>query len=722
VRLEYTISADARQLRTVLRGVEQEARSSSRRIGRETQAAMNGPGRAQATQARRFDESQSRAVARAQESLDRQRSRAVLSNIKAEERERIRADRAASSAAESLDKQRSRGLMQQFREQERAQAKANSMRARSAERIGHGAARSVMGGVGTVARIGGAALGLIGGFSAAGAIEDQFAIRRKASVLANQSEAPETKGAIAKEAMGVKGFTGEESLDFLTNFHEKSGDLGAARGALQDMAQLALATGTNFDELGSAAGSAFTVVRDQVKDPQERLRVLKEVMTAVAQQGSMGAIEMRNLVDGMSELGGATRSFVGGPARILKSMGGLAQMALQRGGAGSPEEAVTAVARFATDIPEHGKEFAKQGIGIYADKGHTQLRAPEQILADMLQKTGGDLGKMGELFGVRSQKVARGLSPLYGQAERENAALPAAQRRKKGEAGKEAVLAEFERFAGATRSEEELKAQAASRLADPDLQVKETMKQFNAAVGTELIPVLTRAIPKFAEAIPAIGRFTSSVAGLAEWLMDNPIKGVGAIIAASVAKDVAGAGLGSLISKLLVAAFAGEAASGAAAAGAGGLATGAGGAAAGVGLALGGAIAAAVAGTAAAGYEGYTLTQQSGGLAGVGAGIGGVLAGRGYAGGVDDYMNEQARSASGAPGKGGGTWAPGQARSDYGPHPAGPSMQAQVKELFGSSTKDLQSAAKDISAAAATLKANANTNGRDPRGAPIKPG
>jgi hypothetical protein len=538
VRLVYEISADDRQFRRILRGVEQEAKASNRRVGRDAQTSSAATARRASTSAANREEL---AAAKALE-------RARISAARNELRERERGERELNRAQMSLDRQRSAALASQFKQQEREQLRAQAVRERTIHNIRGGVARTLGGSVGHVAGLVGAGAAIAGGIGIAGALDSRLAISRKASMLANQSEEPGAKGAIAAEAQNVRGFTGEESLDFLTNFHEKSGDLGAARGALKDMAELALATGTNFDELGSAAGSAFTVVRDQVKDPQERLRVLKEVMTAVAQQGSMGAIEMRNLVDGMSELGGATRSFQGGPARILKSMGGLAQMALQRGGAGSPEEAVTAVARFATDIPEHAKEFQKQGIGIYTDASHTQLRAPEQILADMLTKTGGDLGKMGDLFGVRSQKVARGLSPLYTQAERENAALPASQRAAKGTAGKKAILAEFEKFAGATRSNEELAAQAGSRLEDPDLQIKEATKQFNAAVGEQLAPVAVEAAQNFSKFTPQVAEGTRALSMFVAFVASNPLAGIGSIVGAAIAKDIAGAGLSNIIS------------------------------------------------------------------------------------------------------------------------------------------------------------------------------
>lgn len=721
MRLVYEISANDAQLKRVLRGVEQEARASSRRISRDQKAAMQGPGRAEAAQARRYDASQARASARAAEALDRQRSRAVMANYRAEERAKLAADRNAARAAEQLDRQRHSGLMQQYREEQRAQARAHAARERTARSISHGAAHSVLGSVGHVAKIGAEALTIAGGFGVAEALADRVATQRKASILANQSEDPGSKLALVKEAQGNRGFTGEESLDFLTNFHEKSGSLSAARGAMKDMSQLALATGTDLGELGSAAGAAFRVITDQVKDPREQLKMLNDVMTTVAQQGAIGSIEMRNLVDGMGELGGATRAFQGGPGRLLKSMGGLAQLALLRGGAGGAEEAVTSVARFATDIPEHAAHFATQGINIWADKDHTQLRAPEQILGDMLVKTHGSLDKMGDLFGVRAQKVARGLAPVYEIAERENAKLPASKRQRYGAAGRAAMLAEFEKFAGATRSQEELEKQASSRLEDPDLQIKEAAKAFNNAVGTQLLPVLTKAIPKFVEMIPAITKVAEGAAKAGEYLLENPFKGIGLVIAASVTKDIATAGLGAGIEKLLVAVFAaqgGAAAAGGAASGVGGVAAGVAG---GIGLAGGAAAAAAVGGIIATIYEAVGLTEQSGGLGGVYAGIGGVLAGRGYAGGVDDYMNDRARQEAWAPGQY-GRWfdyAPGEKQ----PAQAGAAQQPmaqQVKDLFAPTAADLARAAKEMSAAAQVIKASGNQ--RDPRNGPIKPG
>jgi len=625
VRLSYEISADDRQLRRVLRGVEQEARASSRRIGREQNAVMVGPGRREAVASRRYEESQNRAIARNREQLDKQRSRAVLAHIKAEEQARMRADRNAAKAAELLDKQRSRGLYQQLRQAERAQSRAQSLRERTAQGIGRGAATSVARGIGTVARIGGTALALAGGFSAAGALEDQISIRRAASQLAISGGAPGEKEKLAKEAQGVRGFTGAETLGAMQGFVEKTGDLGAARALIQDIGKLSLATSADFGEMGSAAGQAFNVIRDTIKDPKEQIRAVNDVMRTLAAQGNLGAVEIKDMATELAGLGAATRKFEGGPVELLKTVGAMAQASVARGGAASAPEATTAVTRFAQDIVQNQKGFAARGVNVFSDKSHTKLRGPEDIMLDIIEKTGGDLTKINELFGVYAERAVGGFSPLFIEAER----------KKKG-SGRQAVKDEYAKFKDAGLTDTQITERAATRLEDPDLQIKEATKAFNAAVGTELIPVVTRLLPKFTEAIPAIANMTTSVAKVAEYLLQNPFKGIGLVIAASVAKDVAAAGLGSLFQRLLSGAVGGGGVSGVG--GAGAAATGAG------GLAAGLAGVAAIAGAGAAVDQSQDLAKASGGWGGLWAGIKEVYGGRkSFFGGVDDYMNKQAR-------------------------------------------------------------------------------
>jgi len=712
MKLVYEISASAEPLKRVLRGVEQEAKATSRRVSRDTQT-MLGPGRKEAAQARRYEESQAQGLARAKASLDRQRSQSILAGVRAEERERLRADKSVARAAEQLDRQRSRGLIQQIREQERAQARANATH----DRIRLGAARTVVGGagrgIGTIAKAGGAAAGLFGGFAAANAIEQKFAVSRQAALLANQAGDPSLKGQLAKEANNVTGFTGSETLGAMGAFVGKTGDVDAARKIIGDLGKLSLVTGSDFTEMGAAAGNAFNVLRTTIKDPKERLEELRGVMATLAEQGAMGTIEVKDLAAVLGKMGSATHMFQGGAGGLLREVGALAQLAAQTGGAADAPEAATALARLPDDIVKNRQHFEAIGVNVLAKGSTTKLADPTEIMLRVLEKTHGDLTKMSHLFNLESVKVFRGLAPVFTEAEDQNAKLPAAQRQKSGAAGRAAVLAEVNRYSGANLGGDELDKQYQSMLGEETTQVTENMKRLNVAIGDQLAPVVIRLVPKLAEAIPTVTRLAEGTASVAEYMLDNPIKGVGAVILASVAKDVASAGLGSLLRGLLTGA------------GAGGIGPGV---AAGGGAAAGLAGVAAVLGVAAATDQAQELAKASGGWEGVYAGIGGVLAGRGYAGGVDDYMNEQARAA--APGAGANTWKPG-AGGWWGPSsPAAPQAATPAappnewRTMFEQQGSDFKSAVQEFRAATKSMKVNVDVKdtGRDPRGGPIKPG
>lgn len=611
-RLEYEISAIGEaQVRRVLRGVEAEAKAGARRTGRETSALMYGPSRKESAAARAFDAQQAKATAKAQEALDRQRSRSVLANIRTEERERIRAERSASRAAEALDRQRARGLLSLHRASEREQARNMRVRESTARRIGAGAAIGVVGGVGTALRYGTAAAGLVGGFAAADALSDQVQVRRQAALLANQAGNPALKGRIAAEAGNVVGFTGSEKLGAMSAFVGKTGDFGAAEGLIGDLGKLSLVYGANFAEMGEAAGHAFNVLKDSISDPNELRKAVLGTAQTWAAQGAMGTIEIKDMARIAGRMGASTRRFEGDAPGLLSTVGALGQLAAARGGASSAEEAATALARVPGDIVQNQKRFAAAGVDVFSDKSRTKLADPVEILIRALERTGGDLTKINPLFNIESAKVLGGIAPIFADAEA----------KQKG-SGRAAVLAEVGRFKGASVAPEAYDAQFRSMASEESTRVIEAQKAFREKIGTELLPVLTKVIPKFAEAVPHIAKLTAAVASAASYLIDNPFKGVGLIVAGVIAKDLAAAGLQNAISSGISAAFQGGIAGGALKVGAVAVAAGS------VTLAIG---------------QWSELMQQTGGTSGLGAGISSFLSGDGFFKGIDNYLNEQAR-------------------------------------------------------------------------------
>lgn len=534
MKLQYEIATTGQdQIRRVLRGVEQETAASDRRLNQQRTTNARRGAKAQASVM--FGPGQREYIA-----AERARHRQALANTKSEERAKIQAERNLQRAREQLDRQRSRALYQQHKSEERS-------RRQLGEKISGGLATSGRRAVGTVARVGGAALGIAGGFAVAEALREQASIQRGASLLANQAGRPELKGELAKESTGVKGFTGSETLGALSGFVGITGNLEAGRGALKSMGELALATGTDFQELMEAAGNAFIPLSDKIKDPKEQLKALNDVMAAIAAQGNLGAVEIKDLASEMAGLAAATNKFTGDPSSLLKTVGAMAQAARQRGGAASADEAVTSVSRFVDDIAKDPKKFERGGIKIgKRDKqgNLTQLDDPQEIMVRMLEKTGGDLGKVSDLFGVYAGRAVAGFSPLYTQAANATKGTAAEKRA----AGTKAVRAEFSRLTGAQKSPEEMRRAANSTLENSDMQFKEAMKAFNTAVGTELLPAVTKMIPAFTQLVPTLGQVAGEGAKLVSWFAENPFKGVGAIIATSVAKDVASAGISTVLS------------------------------------------------------------------------------------------------------------------------------------------------------------------------------
>lgn len=457
----------------------------------------------------------------------------------------------------------------------RAQARTAQAHARATQRVlstyAGGVARGVRGaaGLGASALRAGVGLATVGGGLAIGnAVRVNMSEQALATQLANQASDradPNLRNKLLQESQGVKGFTGSEALGAMSEFVAKTGDLDTARQIIGDLGQLSLATGADLNDLGATAGQAFNVLKDQISDPIERVKELNSLMGALAQQGAMGAVEMKDLAGDFGKLGAATRSFEGGAPELLRTMGAFAQMAVARGGAEGSADASTASSRLASDIVTNKKKFAAV-LGPNAIKSKidpTKLRDPLAIMLDVLDKTKGDVEKTSGLFGMESRKIFNSLAASYSEAEK----------KQKG-SGRRAVTEEFNRFAGAELSPEAIAGKADLRMSDVDMQLKDAAKNFNREVGGKLLPELTKLIPKIAELTPQVVALTESAINAAKWLAENPFAGAGIIVGGYIVKELAVAGIGQAVSSILAAVAArvgGASVTGAVIEGAGGL-------------------------------------------------------------------------------------------------------------------------------------------------------
>gem|GEM_PF-1162324 len=532
-RLRAETKANLAIQKSQLKRVETVERSELSAINRAKAARLSGVAQEKAFTSKIAIEKM-RADAKAQLSGQKM----AFQRVQSAERAELSAIRRIESARISSDARAARAAAQELKVRARAADQAWKARERASIKTGRAVGSSVTGAVGGVGRLAGAALSIGGGFALAGALSAQQSEAAQASDLANQAGTPEQKGQLLKEARSVRGATGAEALSGMGEFYTKTGDMSTARQMIGQLSDLSIATGTDLGEMGATAGEVFNVLKDQISDPVERMKQMGDVMRTLAQQGSMGAVEIRDLATQFGKLGGATRDFEGGAPELLKMVGAFAQVSKAAGGSSSAEDAATSVARLGSDIVTNKKKFKALGVNIKSTADPTKLRNPMEIIADVLDKTGGDVEKTSGLLGMESRKVLKGFTGTYGEAEK----------KEKG-SGKAAVMAKFQEFAGANLSQEDINERVGSRMEDSDMQFKEAMKKFNAAMGTQMLPAITKLIPKFVELIEPMTKFAAGAAKVAEYLIDNPLKGLGAIVGAKITADIAGAKLSEVLAK-----------------------------------------------------------------------------------------------------------------------------------------------------------------------------
>ncbi|MEO7032505.1 MAG: hypothetical protein ABI548_01635 [Polyangiaceae bacterium] len=529
--LRYDIVAvGEQQLRSVIRGIESEIIASNRRMtaqirggsgGGRTPRITAGGAASESRALARTQMAEDRAVIRARESDEKRLWSAKVANVRRFAQIEIQEGAKANDAITAGIKQREKLLQSMQR----------------------GVAKSVTHAVGGAGRMVGGAASIGGGILIASALHDQMNVQAYASRVANQGERPDLKGQLASQSQTLKGFTGEEALSALDQFTQKSGNLQAGIAAWQMIGKVSLATSSDITEVGEAAGSAFNLISRDTKDPIERMKLLKDVMENLAIQGNRGSIEMRDFAVELPKLAAAASKFGGGPG-ALKMMAALSQLAVKNGGgAVDASDSSTAVMRFTDDLIKDARsKKGKPGLDVFTDKTNRTLRDPAEIISDIMDDTGGDLTKIGRKFGMRGMKALGGVSPEY------NKAFDAAEAQKKGTgkaAGREAVHAALGAFTGANMTDTDLNSRAQLRLDDPDLQFKEAMKAFNVAIGTQLLPAVTKLIPPFVELVPLATTLAGELAHFLEALAQNPYAGIGGIIAGKVALDLTSAGIGA---------------------------------------------------------------------------------------------------------------------------------------------------------------------------------
>lgn len=697
MELRYDITVTGEQnIRRALRGVESEIAASSKRAAA---AATRLPGGATA---RRSTERESiaaqRRVAKEAESAIKKSEREQIASAKRVERERIASERAVAREQQRHESYWAKARAASRERDRREQEATARMRAATAQSFGRGVGstvgRSVSGTVRTIAGIGGTILGVAGIAGAGEAVSQEIGLdQRLRQVSANARQAGTEgvdprmlRGGVRNAALAT-GASESGLVGALETYTARTGDIKSATDNLRTFATVAMATGASVEDVASTA--ADLAQKFNITKPKE----MADAFAVLAFQGKRGAFELRDMANTFPEMAAAAQragmTGVGG----MKTLGGLAQLA--RTSTGSGAEASTAVQMMMTQLIakagdlKSGKALGGRAVNVFEGGDATKpVRDIRQVLAETISKSHGNLTQLGELFDVRGVRAASPLISAY------RSASDAAGGGSKGEAaGKAAVLKAISDAADAAAYFSEVEKDAADVAKSDAVKLEKINIRLREAFSTKLLPVLERMMPEFEKMIPQIAAITESAAHLAEWFLDNPFKGLGAVVLGKVAIDLAGAGIGAAVRSMLTSLISGVAGSGAGAA-AGGALSGAagalvGGAGRGVGALAGGATAALGAGGALA---------AAGGLAAA------SLAWAGYEGkqlydstaGFTDWGTEIAKPVP---------VAEYRAKYGYGDKPAGGAGQGgaatmAAAEATSKAAAEMSAAAKEMSAAA----------------------
>ena len=433
---------------------------------------------------------------------------AELERIREKENNQILKDvekhaRAEEKAQERAQARVARIKERYFREEQQRGEKADAERAQRNQKIASDAMGFMRKAAGVASRVAGEVVGGLGvSFDVGSAVRrgmEVDTIARRATISGkgaldqNATEADVQSTIATIRAAGVASKQDFGSLaKGLEDFVSKSSDLETGKKVLGDLGRIARATGTDVNELVSAAGD----VNKTLEDGPDKADRLLEVMTLVATQSAKGAVEVKDFARYMGRITAGAFKFEGSRAQNIGILSSLAQIAMT-GGAAGPREATNAAQSFSNDITKGQalKRFEGAGIKLFTDDTKTTLRSPEKIITDYLRHSGGNLADLSKYFqNEGSRRVITGFAQKYNAAGG-------------GEAGIKAVEAEFSKFAQ-TMSSDDVKKRFELSGGSREAKAAEFQNKFDTIVEgmmEKMLPALEQLegpAPKAADALP----------------------------------------------------------------------------------------------------------------------------------------------------------------------------------------------------------------------------
>lgn len=483
-----------------------------------------------------------------------------------ETKARLRAEEKAAKAREQIVRNSSLMAGRLAKQQADAEIREIDRVARHREQIAKTlagkASASVGRAVGGVSNLVGGALTVGGGFAIADSVRRQLHAETAAAQLANAAYVPgdvtkprQDPADIMAHASRVAATTGIDKAELIEAQHQyvaKSADFAGSKENLEFFAKLSKGSGAQLTDIMKAAGSI------RVQNPNMSAQQMKDTMLAIVAQGRQGSIEISDLAKSAPVITATSAMYAGNQTDVQRKLLGLSQVAARA--TGSPEEAATSVSRLGTDALKHADVM--KAMGVKFEGGNIQ--SPEQMIEAVLSSSKGNLQhimKVGHRagFDARSLRVFEPLAQEYQQARE-----TFLQKNPKDQAGAEkaglnAAMTDVKNLMGSRYTEKEANEDFATVMATPAEKFRVALEKLETVIGDKAEPELEKLADKLPELIPEITKVIESMGKLAEYFIDNPFTGIGAIVLASISKDIAAAGLSKGLEKILESALTGMA-------------------------------------------------------------------------------------------------------------------------------------------------------------------
>lgn len=549
MRLEYDFAiVGLDKIERAMASVESRFARHNSRMARA--AGVGSPGAARAANPRAAIAATERETLTAERRIQAARERAEAHVFRVRMRYFQQQQRAEESAARKLAREKERQSAAQARASAASVRREMAERERFRQRTVGTLGSSVRGTVGGLGQVATGALAIGGGVAVAGAVSDQLNLGRRYNQLSIQSRAPGQSNPIGKreiqsrvEAVAVEhGLKREEVAGAVEVSVAKTGNLDEALRNLDQFATLAQAFNADTGDIAAAAavlGEKFNLTGQELAD----------TLATLGSQGRNAAFELKDMAALVEQLSAAGQRFDFTGSEGVKTLGGFTQIAYKQ--TGSAEKAATAVEATLRQLIgksgdiQSGKAFGKK-VNVFEGGDPTKnARDFREVIADVISASGGDKTKLQKVFGDEGNRAITGLTKAYSDANN------AAGGGKAGDAaGRAAIEAIFKENIDAAGTYADAQKDAAEAMDDDAVRMTRATEQIAIALG-QLSPIVVRLAETLASNEKEIGRAVDGVAKVADFLISNPMKGIGAIIAAKVIADLAAAAIGEKVAVAL---------------------------------------------------------------------------------------------------------------------------------------------------------------------------